>query len=110
MSYDVVVQKKVEEEYTTIEPFTVLEEVREPYQSYYDHVIWEEYTEPAIPGTSFGELNILRPRIEQRPITKYRTVEKEVTKYREVTKTRMVYRPVVETRTKRVSILRYLLR
>jgi len=110
MPYEVVVEKQVSEEYTTVEPYTVLEEVREPYQSYYDHVVWEEHTEPAIPGTSFGELNILRPRIEQRPITKYRTVTKEVTKYREVTKTRLVTRPVVETRTKRVSILRYLLR
>ena len=110
MPYEVIVQKQVSEEYITVEPYTVEEEVREPYQSYYDHVVWEEYTEPAIAGTSFGELNILRPRIEQRPITKYRTVTKEVTKYREVTKTRLVTRPVVETRTKRVSILRYLLR
>jgi len=110
MPYEVVVQKQVSEEYTTVEPYVVQEEVKEPYQSYYDNVIWEEYTEPAIPGTSFGELKILRPKIEQRPITKYRTVTKEVTKYREVTKTRLVTRPVVETRTKRVSILRYLLR
>lgn len=110
MSYEVIVERQVSEEYTTVEPYVVQEEGREPYQSYYDHVVWEEYTEPAIPGTSFGELNILRPRIQQRPITKYRTVTKEVTKYREVTKTRLVYRPVIETRTKRVSILRYLLR
>ncbi len=98
MEYIVVVEKEV------LEPYTVLEEVKEPYQDYYDHVIWEEHTEPAIPGTSFGELNILRPRIEQRPITRYRTVT------REVTKTRLVTRPVAETQTKRVSILRYLLR
>jgi len=110
MSYEAVVQKQVSEEYTTVEPYIVQEEIKEPYQSSYDKVIWEYYTEPAIWGTSFGEQKILRPRIEQIPITKYRTVPKEVTKYRELTKTRMVYRPVVETRTKRVSLLRYLLR
>jgi len=98
MEYLVMVEKQV------LEPYTVLEEVKEPYQDYYDHVIWEERIEPAIPGTSFGETSTLYPRIEQRPITRYRTVIKEVTK------TRLVTRPVAETRTKRVSILRYLLR
>ncbi len=83
MEYLVVVEKQV------LEPFTVLEEVKEPYQDYYDHVIW-------------GESGY--PTIEQRPITRYRTVT------REVTKTRLVTRPVAETRTKRVSIFRYLLR
>ena len=110
MTYEVIVQKQVSEEYTTIEPYIVQEEVREPYTAIVDDVIWEEHTEPAIPGTSFGELNILRSRTEQRRVTKYRTVIKDVTKYREVTKTRMVRRPVVETRTKKVSMLRYLLR
>ncbi len=98
MSYEVIVSKQGSEEYTTIEPYTVQEEVKEPYQSYYDHVIWP------VRGES------MYPKIEQRPITKYRTVTKDVTKYREVTKTRLVYRPVVETQTKQVSILRYLLR
>ena len=40
MSYEVVVQKQVEEEYTTIESYTVQAEVREPYQSSYDAVDW----------------------------------------------------------------------
>ncbi len=89
MPYEVVVQKQVEEEYVTVEPYTVLEEVREPY-TYYTI----DKTSP-IPSSG---------------VTRWRTVNKEVTKYREVIKTRLVVRPVVETRTKRVSILRYLLR
>lgn len=87
MPYEVVVQKQVEEEYVTVEPYTVQEEVTEPYLYIREG--------PASPDSW---------------VTKWRTVTKEVTKYREVTKTRLVTRPVVETRTKRVSILRYLLR
>ena len=83
MEYLVMVEEQV------LEPYTVLEEVEEPYQSYYEHYIWGES---------------MYPEMEYRPITKYRTVIKEVTK------TRLVTRPVAETRTKRVSILRYLLR
>ena len=92
MSYDVVVQKQVEEEYTTVEPYTVLEEVEEMGRTLVPRVnpSWTESTYTWIPVP--------------------RTVTKEVTKYREVTKTRMVERPFIETRTKRVSILRYLLR
>ena len=89
MPYEVVVQKQVEEEYVTIEPYTVQEKVREPYTHY--------TIDKTSPIPSSGE-------------TRWRTVTKEVTKYREVTKTRLVTRPVAETRTKRVSILRYLLR
>ena len=110
MPYEVVVQKQVSEEYTTVEPYTVQEEVQEPYSAIEYYVRWEEYTIPAIPGTSFGELKMSRPVTEQRGVTKFRAVTKEVTKYREVTKTRLVTRPVVETHTRRVSILRYLLR
>ena len=94
VSYEVVVERHVSEEYTTLEPYTVQEEVREPYTAVVDQVVWESG----------------KPRLEQIFVTKWRTVIKDVTKYREVTKTRLVYRPVVETRTKRVSILRYLLR
>lgn len=92
MSYDVVVQKQVEEEYTTVEPYTVQEEVEEMGRTLVPNVgrTWIEPTYKWIPVP--------------------RTVTKEVTKYREVTKTRLVTRPVAETRTKRVSILRYLLR
>ena len=89
MPYEVVVQKQFSEEYTTLEPYTVQEEVREPYTIY--------SIDKTSPYPDSG-------------VTKWRTVTKEVTKYREVTKTRLVTRPVVETRTKRVSILRYLLR
>ena len=89
MEYLVVVEEQV------LEPYTVLEEVREPYQDWYDEVIWPDDNVPV------GEYY---PTIEQRSITRYRTVIKEVTK------TRLVTRPVAETRTKRVSILRYLLR
>ena len=95
MPYEVVVQKQVEEEYTTVEPYTVQEEVKEPYT-----------TIVPIIGDSFK----LGDYSNQKTIIKWRTVTKEVTKYREVTKTRLVTRPVAETRTKRVSILRYLLR
>ena len=91
MSYEVVVQKQVSEEYTTIEPYTVLEQVREPY------TVYESY---------IGDYGIPN----ERPVTQWRIVTKEVTKYREVTKTRLVTRPLVETQTKRVSLLRYLLR
>ncbi|MFH1924944.1 MAG: hypothetical protein ABIK32_00420 [Chloroflexota bacterium] len=89
MSYEVVVQKQVEEEYVTVEPYTVQEEVREPYTIY--------TIDKTSPYPDSG-------------VTKWRTVTKDLNKYREVTKTRLVTRPVVETRTKRVSILRYLLR
>jgi len=82
MPYEVIVQKQFSEEYTTLEPYVVQERVVNPYYQ------------------AFGN-----PTPDQS-----RTVIKEVTKYREVIKTRLVTRPVVETRTKRVSILRYLLR
>ena len=95
MPYEVIVQKQVEEEYVTVEPYTVQEEVREPYTAIVP-----------ILGDSFS----LGDYSNQQTIIKWTTVTKEVTKYREVTKTRLVTRPVVETRTKRVSILRYLLR
>jgi hypothetical protein len=95
MSYETVVQKQVSEEYTTVEPYVVQEEVTEPYFVDYDHVIW-------------GESGY--PTVEHRTATLYRRVTKDITHYREVTKTRLVYRPIVETRTKRVSLLRYLLR
>ena len=88
MPYEVVAQKQVSEEYTTVEPYTVQEEVRE-----------------VVGGRNLYSLE--RGHYWE-PI--YRTVLKDVIKYREVTKTRLVYRPVVQTRTKRVSILRYLLR
>jgi hypothetical protein len=80
--------KEVPEEYITVEPYTVEEEVREVvgYHTLYD----------------------LERGWYQDPI--YRTVIKEVTKYREATKTRLVERPVVETETKLVSILGYLLK
>ena len=88
MEYLVLVEKQV------LEPYTVLEKVREPYQDSYGRVDWG----PVDRGES------LFPKTEQIPITRYSTVTKEVTK------TRLVTRPVVETQTKRVSILRYLLR
>lgn len=84
MSYETVVQKQVTEEYTTIEPYTVQEEITE---------------------TDFVSVDPKRY-----PVPLYRRVTKDITHYREVTKTRLVYRPVVETQTKRVSLLRYLLR
>ena len=82
MEYQVV----VEEEYVTVEPYTVEEEVQELYEELVPFYMREE--------------------LRYQWVTKYRTVIKDVTKYREVTKTR----PVVETQTRRVSILRYLLR
>ncbi len=94
MPYEVIVEKQVSEEYTTVEPYTVQEEVREPYTASVPSIIEEDYKGPP----------------ETMSVTRWRTVTKEVTKYRGVTKTRLVTRPVVETRTKRVSILRYLLR
>jgi len=95
MPYEVVVQKQVSEEYTTLEPYTVQEEVREPYLA----------TVPLV-----GDMYKLGDPSNQKTIMKWKTVTKEVTEYREVTKTRLVTRPVVETRTKRVSLLRYLRR
>ena len=92
LPYEVVVQKQVSEEYTTVEPYTVQEEVEEMGRTLVPNV-----------GRTW-----LEPTYKWIPVP--RTVTKEVTKYREVTKTRLVYRPVVETRTKRVSILRYLLK
>ena len=88
MSYDVVVQKLVREEYTTVEPYTVQEEVKELVGGYNSYSLEQGYHWVPI----------------------YKTVTKEVTKYREVTKTRLVERPVVETQTRRVSIHSYLLR
>lgn len=87
MTYEVIAQKQVTEEYTTIEPYIVQEKVTEPYLYIRDGVL----------GPNSYE-------------TRLRTVTVNVTKYREVTKTRLVTRPVVETQTKRVSILRYLLK
>ncbi len=98
MPYQVIVQQRVPETYTTVEPYTVQEEVKEPHET------WVNIYDPP----SQGERRTSAWRTI--PTTEYRTVLKEVTKYREVTKTRMVYHPVVETRTRRVSILRYLLR
>ena len=92
MSYEVVVDKQVSEEYTTVEPYIVLEEVEEMGRALV------ETTKPYPGGTTYTWMPVPR------------TVTKEVTTYREVTKTRLVTRPVVETLTKRVSILRYLLR
>ncbi len=92
MEYLVVVEKQVSEEYTTLEPYTVQERVTEQYGSYYNIAEDKKSWAPTLPT----------------PLL--RTVTKDVTKYREVTKTRLVTRPVAETRTKRVSILRYLLR
>lgn len=90
MPYEVIVQKEVRETYTTIEPYTVLGEVKEPYTT--GGYVWS------------------KDRWVYIPTTRYRTVYKDVTKYREVLKTRWVSRPVLEGRTKRVSVLRYLLR
>ncbi len=89
MEYLVVVEKQV------LEPYTVLEEVQEPYQSVYEY-----YDESGADDWS----KIFYPERKTMPITRYRTVTEEVTK------TRLVTRPVAETQTKRVSILRYLLR
>ena len=92
MSYEVIVQKQVTEEYTTVEPYNVLESIREPYTDYSPRENERAYALPN-PG-----------------VTMWRTVTRNVTKYRDVTKTRLVTRPVAETQTKRVSILRYLLK
>ncbi len=89
MEYLVVVEKQV------LEPYTVLEEVQEPYQDSYtveDRSGYDDWSK------------VWYPKSITVPITRYRTVTKEVTK------TRLVTRPVAETQTKRVSILRYLLR
>ena len=120
MPYEVIVQKQVEEEYTTVEPYTVQQEAREPYTEYVYSTVLEPYMEWEYPrnerglidfSTGFGKsVEKYREALKQTPVTRWRTVTKEVTKYREVTKTQLVTRPVVETRTKRVSILRYLLR
>ena len=120
MPYEVMVQKQVLEEYTTVEPYTVIEEVREAYTTTGEIAEWHDgglsefksriYSTPEETLDAFSKVAPGYYTIRQYPVTKYRTVEKPVTKYSEVTKTRMVYRPVVETRTKRVSMLRYLLR
>lgn len=114
MPYEVVVQKRVSEEYTTVEPYTVQEQVREPYQSYSSSLVEEPYqtwdSSRKELGTYGGWVTKFRTVQKSIPVTRYRTVTKDVTEYREVTKTRLVTRPVVETRTKRVSILRYLLK
>lgn len=115
MRYEVVVQKQVSEEYTTVEPYTVQEQVREPYQSYsffsvqepYQTWSWDTHSTDNPYGGYVTKFRYVEKSI---PVTKYRTITKDVTKYREVTKIRLVTRPVVETRTKRVSILRYLLK
>ena len=101
MPYEVVVQKQISEEYTIVEHYTVQEEVQEPYTDWIERIRM-----PAGPAAWEGP-SVIRETV---PIIRYRTVTKEVTKYREVTKTRLVTRPFVETQTKRVSILRYLLR
>jgi hypothetical protein len=117
MSYEVIVQKQVPETYTTVEPYIVLEEVKEPYITYESYPHWQEsewysnWKESVhYPGEWAPNLPSGNWVWESRPVTRYRTVTKEVTKYREVTKTRLASRPVVETQTRRVSILRYLLR
>ncbi len=120
MPYETVVQKQASEEYTTVEPYAVIEEVREAYTGTGSVAEWHDgglgewkkqiFSSPEESLYAFGKVQPGYYTMRQYPVTKYRTVEKEVTKYREVTKTRIVYRPVVETRTKRVSILRYLLR
>jgi hypothetical protein len=86
--YIVVAEKQV------LEPYTVLEQVKEPYYDTYNDVDWG----PVDRHESFY------PTTEQRIVTRYKTVTKEVTK------TRLVTRPVAETRMKRVSILGYLLK
>ena len=95
MSYEVIVQKQITEEYTTIEPYIVQEKVQEPY---------------LVDVPIIGDAYILGDRTNVRTTMKWRTVTVNLTKYRDVTKTRLVTRPVVETQTKRVSILRYLLK
>ncbi len=105
VSNEVVVEKQVSEEYTTIEPYIVQEEIKEPYGSVGENVYWKEGS-----VDKFGNYVQGHFVTEQRYATRVRTVTKDVTKYREVTKTRLVYRPVIETQTRRVSILRYLLR
>ena len=92
MPYEVIVQKWVEEEYVTVEPYTVQEQVVQPYVE------------------AVNQYSDSGRRLPQTFETRVRTVTENVTKYREVTKTRLVTRPGVETRTKRVSILKYLLR
>ena len=42
MSYEVIVEKQISEEYTAVEPYTVQEEVKEPYQSPREYVYWQE--------------------------------------------------------------------
>ena len=112
MSYDIIVQKQVSEQYTTLEPYTVQEKVREPYQSESYVTVEEPYEDPwFFPTREKTTADTLwRTVYKSIPVTRYRIVSKDVTKYREVTKTRLVTRPVVETQKKRVSILRYLLR
>ena len=102
MEYIVMVEKEVSE------PYTALEEVQVPYTDMEDYFAgWERETYTtwdSASGSFIQEEGSAYPVIEQRPITRYRTVIKEVTK------TRLVTREVAETRTKLVSILRYLLR
>jgi hypothetical protein len=99
VSYEVITEKQVTEEYTTVEPYIVQEAVDEPYAV-------QLPSQPYWQGDIGGHWVTPPPRLA----TGYRTITKDVTKYREVTKTRLVSRPVVETQTKRVSLLRYLLR
>ena len=112
LPYEIVVQKQVSEQYTTLEPYTVQEQVREPYQSYSSVLVEEPYEDPWFRPTreTTTPATLWHTVRKSVPVTRYRIVSKDVTKYREVTKTHVVKRPVVETRTKRVSVLRYLLR
>jgi hypothetical protein len=113
VSADIVEEQLVEEEYITLEPYTVQKEVQEPYTSYETRSRLE-YTEDYMMWKATGNGMPSSPSTysvaETIPITKYRTVVKEVTEYREVTKKHMVLRPVVVTQTERASVLSYLMR
>ncbi len=109
---EVVVERVV----TTFEPYTVQEEIQEPYQTYTTVSVQEPYTEWQIatdPRTgSFKwplyseQVTKIRTVEKNIPVTKYKTVTRDVTKYREVEGVR----PVVETQMRIVSVFWYLLR
>ncbi|KKN54542.1 hypothetical protein LCGC14_0591340 [marine sediment metagenome] len=121
--YNILVEKSIVEEYTTTEPYTAYDTVQVPYRASSTIVYWQETEgyrrwrtevktsiENSLPSYyGLGESWSGRWVIEDVGVSGYRTVQEPVTRYRAVTKTRTVYSPAVEIRTRRVSILYYII-
>jgi len=120
-TYEIVRWEQVEEQYTITEPYTITEEIKQPYTGSAEVAEWvddgswdraknyvaftvDEYMEV------FRSVTPGKWVIKQYPVTEYRTVKQSVVRYHEVTKTRLVSQPITVQQTRLVSIMELVIR